>query len=561
MKETQVATVMCIVCLATASAFAWPTPPSLATWDELDSLVADKYASLTNGAVIFPPFFSFSLSAGFFSFAPEDEIAEVTNLFTAGNILGVPVWKLRITETQTMEQVWMYYGETRVEAIRTNAVTAGYNPVQWVEETYGTPPGWLSGDKLDQWYRERYRTRVSLQLTLIASNDWPLYMEAVRAAATNNPASQSSPPILPTDTNRLSFAGVEMCGAQLLRLWLFSPSGLPSVDLFGSNVLPPVSNRWSFLGSAPAGYPFSTWDEPMNGVRGFYCAARNDLDSDGDGISDGREILVFLTRSDKADSDEDGLSDLEEVYRRETNPDAKDTDGDGVFDGEDDAPVTAGPGIIIGEPADGETLASSSVTVSGWVISPDGVDFVWVCGRSASIYAGGDGVYTFTNEIPLDEGPHEIAVRAVSGRNSALESRKTIAVSVDAQPPDVIILSPVETTVFNGANVRVSIWSDSSNDVVTVNGTNTTKDGFVRYAWVRLDSTGTNAIEATAVDGLGRSATDTVNVVCTDLAYIDPDDDDNDGVPDQDDPAPNDPAVRGTVVITFPPNGLPITVK
>ena len=561
MKVMHCTSVVGIVCLTVATACAWQTPSPLSTWDQLDSLAAEKYASVTNCAAIFPPFFSFSLFAGFFSFSPEDEIAEVANCFEAGNILGVPVWRLRVTETQTTEHVWLVYGESSEEAFRTNAVPVGYNPDQWVEDVYGSPPGWLSGEAVDRWYRERHRSRLSLQLVLIASNDWPLYMEAVRTAATRNPAPQNPPPYLPDDTNRLSFAGVEPSGAQAMRLWLFSPPNRPPVDMFGSHVLPPVSNRWTLLGSAPAGNPFSAWDEPMTGARGFYCAARNDVDSDGDGIPDGREKLVFLTLTDKADTDEDGLSDLEELYCMETNPGEKDTDGDGIIDKEDAAPVTPGPDIIIGEPGDGETLSASPVTVSGWVVTSAGLDFVWVCGQSATIVDQGGGVYAFTNTVPFDDGSQDITVRAVSGGSPTLESKKSITVSVDAQPSDVTILSPADLTVFDGANVRVSVWSDSSNAVVTVNGISTTRDGFVRYAWVALDTIGTNTLEAMSVDGPGRFATDSVKVVCTDLTSIDPNDDDNDGVPNPDDPAPNDPTVRSAVVITFPPNGLPITVK
>lgn len=52
-----------------------------------------------------------------------------------------------------------------------------------------------------------------------------------------------------------------------------------------------------------------------------------------------------------------------------------------------------------------------------------------------------------------------------------------------------------------------------------------------------------------------------MTVACTDDTYTDPDDDDNDGIPNGKDPAPNDPAVRSTVVITDPPNGITIYSK
>jgi len=102
------------------------------------------------------------------------------------------------------------------------------------------------------------------------------------------------------------------------------------------------------------------------------------------------------------------------------------------------------------------------------------------------------------------------------------------------------------------------VWTDSTNDAVTVNGTATTRDGYVRYAWVTLTSAGTNTIQAVAVDSLNRSGTDTVDVVCMDITCTDPQDADGDGVSDPSDPAPENPSVRGPVVITYPPNGMPV---
>ncbi len=323
------------VAVAAVTAFADWTPSNLSSFEELDTLVADKYASLTNDACIIPPFFSFCLSAGFFTFAPEDEIAAVTNLFDAGHLLGVPVWKIRVTETQTTERIWLLYGGIATEAFRTNAVPAGFDPDQWVEQVYGKKPDWIKGDKIDQWYRWRDRSRMHLGMTLMVSNDWPLFLEAIRIASTNIPAPQTPPPTLPADTNRLSFVGIEHRDTQTIRLWLYSPSDHAPFDLFGSNVLPPPANRWSLLGSAPAGEPFSVWDQPVNSGSAFFHAARNDIDSDGDGIPDGRELLAFGTRPDTRDTDGDGISDRDELYRYGTNPNAIDSDGDGIPDGEE----------------------------------------------------------------------------------------------------------------------------------------------------------------------------------------------------------------------------------
>jgi outer membrane protein OmpA-like peptidoglycan-associated protein/opacity protein-like surface antigen len=58
-------------------------------------------------------------------------------------------------------------------------------------------------------------------------------------------------------------------------------------------------------------------------------------DTDGDGISDGDEVLNYKTNPLKADSDGDGLSDGQEINTYKTDPNKGDTDGDGLTDGEE----------------------------------------------------------------------------------------------------------------------------------------------------------------------------------------------------------------------------------
>jgi parallel beta-helix repeat protein len=56
-------------------------------------------------------------------------------------------------------------------------------------------------------------------------------------------------------------------------------------------------------------------------------------DSDSDGLSDGDEVLVYLTSPIMTDSDSDGLDDFEEIFTYFTNATNEDTDGDGMTDG------------------------------------------------------------------------------------------------------------------------------------------------------------------------------------------------------------------------------------
>lgn len=539
-------------------------------------------------------------------FAPEGELAAATNLFVFSPRRGVPAWTLQITETQAEERVLLYEGKDGVP-FRTNAVPSSFDPQKWVRDAYGEPPVWLSSADLAEWYADRDRSRMRLELTLISASDWPLLEEAWMNSATNTPVPDNPPPTLPPDTNSLAFAGMENTSSNSMRLWVYTPARPVPIDIFSCSTLSPTGETWSVIGTLEANSMFETWSAPASAGAAFFYLARADVDSDGDGISDSRERLVFSTDPHVYDSDGDGLSDFEETHRyttdpnREdsdddgiwdgwevvyglnptdvldggddadgdgltnleefelgTNPLGKDTDGDGVADGEDETPTVPGPEITIDSPMEGEMLTNSTITVSGVVaIASGNLDSVRVCGVSAGVYGLTNEVCAFTNDLTLKEGQREIQVTVMGLGSPVPQSRKVVAITVDELPPDVTILSPTNGQSFAGSSVRVTAWTDSSNDTVTVNGAATTRDGYIRYAWVRLPSVGTNiTILAAAVDVRGRTGTNAVTVSCTDDTYVEPDDSDNDGVANGSDPAPNDPAVKGAVIVTYPPNGI-----
>jgi hypothetical protein len=64
----------------------------------------------------------------------------------------------------------------------------------------------------------------------------------------------------------------------------------------------------------------------------IYKTDRLDTDTDDDGLSDGEEVNTHETDPNNEDSDNDGLTDFEEVNTHNTDPNNEDTDDDGLTD-------------------------------------------------------------------------------------------------------------------------------------------------------------------------------------------------------------------------------------
>lgn len=200
---------------------------------------------------------------------------------------------------------------------------------------FGYPPDWLTGDALTTWYNERYRDRSELCLTLIPSTYEALYAEILHTESSNYVA-RAEAGLSIRDTNRVAFASVEYDNKRnVFQFELYSPSEEPIlIDLFGREHLEPWDS-WSYLGSIEATSRLTSSEVNGSWNSYFLQASRGDMDSDGDGIPDGLEILLFHTDPQLWDSCGDGLSDWLKLYRYGLDPLERDSDGDGYEDDEE----------------------------------------------------------------------------------------------------------------------------------------------------------------------------------------------------------------------------------
>lgn len=309
---------------------SYTVPESVATWDELARVLwqsRDAYVRSGARTEVPPSESAIVLSLGAMS-VPDDLMVADPPIETETEH-GVPVWRLHVFEDTNTCSMVALAGKTAFEI----SLLPSYLANAWVNAVYGQPPAWLDANETAAWYTARSRHRIEWYVTLVPQSQWAEYVssreDGVAAAEEDSEFG---------DVFVLS--GFETATGDGTHSVTVMSSAGGTVRLLGKESL--TDSLWDYKGlsmqergetaagavSEAASQFFMATRQTATGARSAASAG----DSDGDGIPDDIERLVFGTNPNRADTSGDGLSDWDKAYRLGLNPAVRDTAGDGISD-------------------------------------------------------------------------------------------------------------------------------------------------------------------------------------------------------------------------------------
>ena len=326
---------------------SYTVPESVATWEELSRalwLARDAYVKSGTRTEVPPSEGAIVLSLGVMS-VPDSLMASETPIESETEH-GVSVWRLRVFEDTNTCSLVAVAGKT---AFNLSSLPS-YLANAWVNAVYGQPPAWLDVNETDAWYAARSRNRIEWFLTLVPQSQWATYCanRASEAEGTRTRGANDSLVITdfrPDSATAIHNVSVRSSAAGETRLW--SKDSLSSTNW--------TYNGYSLQSSGTTAAGVHSVSNQMFVMATFSETA---LDSDGDGIPDVMEEMVYGTNPNKADSSGDGISDWEKVYRYSLNPRVQDTAGDGISD---DEKIASGTDPRVPLTAEQKAAASRSI--------------------------------------------------------------------------------------------------------------------------------------------------------------------------------------------------------
>ena len=344
-KRAVVAKVLSMCLLLPASSIG----ETIDNWTGFDEWVATNrhYDAIT--APLFPPgMFQASIQLGPTGFDPVS--LPTLEALPSEAHFSVAMHRIFINENGSDNRHWVV-SDSEGNTVRELCPPTDYDVPAWIASAYGSPNTWLSEGQLEKWRENRDPARITISALLIATNDYPTYIEQLRMRSTNG-VVVSDAIVIPSDTNRIAIAQFRYDPVVGLSGWIYSPFTNKTTAVFQKGSL--LTGRWSLVqelgddgtlgtGDESSGLGFGKlslfsfqeeYGEAMAGnASGFFTVGEVSTDTDGDGISDAMESLVHGSSRHYSDTDGDDVSDWDEINRYGTNPDQADSDDDGVCDG------------------------------------------------------------------------------------------------------------------------------------------------------------------------------------------------------------------------------------
>jgi len=225
---------------------------------------------------------------------------------------GYPIYRVLIYEDPiTRETVFLNSYDTEVYRL---TAEKNYDPYAWQKVFFQLE----DGEKLGEWEQWLYDpAHVASEIVLIPDLFHEDYLATQEAQAMQSMAMapMSMMMSLPAVVTNLQMAiGSTTNGTVELEIgW---PSSFTNeLEIFATTDL--AEHVWQVVytditTSSATNFSWMNWDS-TNTPKCFYVASNSDVDSDGDGLADGRETYVYGSEPDDQDSDDDGLDDDVEV--------------------------------------------------------------------------------------------------------------------------------------------------------------------------------------------------------------------------------------------------------
>jgi hypothetical protein len=284
------------------------------------------------------------------------QLTAVTN----GGIARFPVQAIE-TNTTPRSRIWLNAAGTLVQ---TTDIPAGYDWMQVARSAYGQPPPWLSGSELDQWYADRAPDRIRVVAELISTSDVPAYLAMLTNSIGSGWDGTTNIPLLTLYSNDLAFVKIERTTG-VVHAWVHAPASVSRIETYGSgNLL--IPDGWTMISALNYATDPLYWSYPWADDLAILAAGNPAIDTDSDGLSDARELLLYGTLAEVGDTDGDGLSDGAEINTYGLNAKNADSDGDGMEDGWEVAnglnPLNAADA---GQDADGDGIPNGIERIIG----------------------------------------------------------------------------------------------------------------------------------------------------------------------------------------------------